>query len=117
MSRFGYAVGPASVARIVRTYEDALRDVTDRTTLVPPVDGAAVVGKTVDGGSYPAAAQAVYMLALQDINVEPTEGATASFTDSDPGAMVPALNLGGGSPPKGTYVIAHALEGNWLFHY
>lgn len=111
----GINVAGASVARIIREYEEKLRVVSDNTILVPPADGLAIVGKTTDGGFYPTVPLAVYLLTLQGIDAEDTEGAVATFTDEE--GVVPAINIGANIPDKGVYVIAHSISGVWAFSY
>ncbi len=106
---------PTAVARIIRSYQDQLANLSDRTVLIPPADGLAVVGKTASDGSYPTTAQAVYMLVLQSIDVGDSEGDAATFFDED--GLMPAVNLGGSIPPAGTRVIAFSISGHWVFSY
>ncbi len=106
---------PTAVARIIRSYQDQLANLTDRTVLIPPADGLAVVGKTTTGVTYPTTAQAVYLLVLQSIDVGDSEGDTATYFDED--GVMPALNIGGSIPPAGTRVIAVSTSGHWVFSY
>lgn len=103
-----------------------MRDVRDRQfELVGDVDrlpGAAEGGiaamllRTIDGGSYPTAAATVYACYPVLSDAGDSEGDDPDLTE-DSSAVIFAANVGSAVPDIGTDVIAHAVGGRWVFRY
>ncbi len=103
-------------ARIERNRHQSLAIDSDRLPASGPSPGASVLAATTAVSSYPTTAAAFYAANPLEIDAVEAEGQTATFT-ADTTQVLYLLNLGTAVPPQGTYVIASAVGGRWVFRY
>ncbi len=92
-------------SRRLREDDGAYREEADRREPPPAPIGRRIVGRTVNGGSYPTAAQRFYKMEVVSVTGDEVEGGAPTLTL---GGEFFAVNLGTAIPAVGTdHVVSH----------
>jgi len=94
---------------------EALAARLDSLNVNQTVPAESMVVKTVTVTTYPTSAQRVY--GVQAYDVTATEAENQSPTYANATATFYAVNVGAAVPASGTYVVAHKVDGLWIFRY
>lgn len=105
-----------SEARILRQRQEDALSLSNRRGGVADDGSLAILAVTISLSTYPSVPNAFYAIAPVLVDGSEAEGAAATFT-VEAGRTLYGYNLGIKIPPVGTYVIAHACGGRWVFRY
>lgn len=103
----------------MRAAQETLRQIQrtrEALDVTPAGKGASMLVQVSTAGSFPATAQAVYVVVPAEADAEDDEGASATYTPDNDSAFY-CINLGSSIPPQGTTIIAHAVGGRWTMRY